>query len=267
MAAMMGSFSLPGYSSSYPGAYNAYRGAVQGQIGSGVNLYNQTAAQAASGWAAMPGQYGALSAAVLGGLRGANRSNVQDINRKYTALSGQSSQDLINRGLGNTTIQSSVQTGIAGSRSREVTASRNAFANIIAGYQSQIGLAGLGAAQQGLLAQTQLGEAGLGFLGSIGIGAPNPGAYGSMSGMGMGGGGIPGPQLGYPMARAPGPTYGESVDYTGGGGGMGGGLGSWATGPTYTGGGGAEYPMREAVGYAGGYAPADYGMSGGGDFS
>lgn len=254
----LGSINFPGYSGSYQGAWQGSRDLSQSLVNAGLGLYNQQAGAlfGPGGWGALPGQYANLSNAVLGGLRGANRSNVRDIQAKYTQLSGQQAQDMINRGLGNTTIQQSVQQGLAGNEAREVTASRNSFANLLAGYQSQLGLAGLAAQQQGLAAQQAWGNSGLGFLGNINVGYPDRSAY--MSEASAGGSGMP---IGYGRPTGGfGPSDGlfapgaAPVD-AGGGGGFGLADYSYASAarlPTvsYTGGYAAEPNLPES--YAGG---------------
>jgi hypothetical protein len=268
MSPYLSGINFPGYSNDYQGAWQGSRDLSQSLASSGVGLYNQASGSLfgpGGGWSQMPGQYANLSAAVIGGLRGANRTNIHDIQDKYSQLSGQTTQGLINSGLGNSTVQQSALVGIAGRESREVTASRNSFANLLAGYQAQIGQAGLQAQQNALAAQQSFAGTGLGFLSGINVGYPDRGSYQSASSQGSSGGlsvGYGRPTGGYgPQGAAFGPQP-TPVDYGPSGGSFAGSYGNsgLAGGPQYAGGsegGGMWGPLYAAVqsaGQAGGYA-------------
>jgi hypothetical protein len=178
-------------------------------------------------------------------LSGSNRANMMDIANKYTALSGQMSQQMIDRGLGNTTIQGSMQRGVAADRAHETTRSRNMYSQLMANTQSQLGQAGL-QAQQGMMNS---------MLQYVSAPYPDPSTYAQMAAAGGGGHGF---QMGPPampgMSAPQAPTGGHipaglfSPSYTVEGGGGGGGMGIF--GPQYqTGGYGA--PPRPNV-YSGG---------------
>jgi hypothetical protein len=109
--------------------------------------------------------YNQLQANVLAGLSGASNAESQEIADRYTALSGRSTQDMISRGLGNTTVQNAVQRGITLDESKAQTDLQNKFAHTAAGYQSQLGLAGLGYRGQALQQQMALQGAQLGYMG------------------------------------------------------------------------------------------------------
>lgn len=94
--------------------------------------------------------YTGLSNAVLRRLRGSNRANIIDINQKMKAAGGQGQIDLIARGLGNSSILGDLVRGIESDRARELTRSRGLFAQLQAGMQKDIGLAGLSSRGQGI---------------------------------------------------------------------------------------------------------------------
>lgn len=120
---------------------------------------------------------------VLGRISGSNQTNLTDINAAYNASAGGASQDLINRGLGNSTTQSSVQRGIELDRQRALTASQNQFAQLGAGYANSIGQAGLGAQQAGTHLGASLGQAQLGAQERVSAPYPNAQMYSQLAQM------------------------------------------------------------------------------------
>lgn len=124
----------------------SYNSAYQNYIGLNQQLYNNYVNNLNT---QLQG-YRNLQSNVMNRLRGGNKANLQDIADKYAAMSGQQSQQMIDRGLGNTTIQQSIQRGIAQDRTKETTRSRNMYSQLMAQTQSQLGLAGLGAYGHGL---------------------------------------------------------------------------------------------------------------------
>jgi hypothetical protein len=94
--------------------------------------------------------YNALQANVLQGLQGGSAADQQAIRDQYAAQSGKQQMSMIGRGLGNTTIMDSMQRGLNLDEAKAQTDRANKFAGLAAGYQSQIGLAGLGYAGSAL---------------------------------------------------------------------------------------------------------------------
>lgn len=90
--------------------------------------------------------YGLLGDQVLGGLAGSNQAQLMDINDRYYKADAANTQDLISRGLRSTTRKRTDSSSLLGQKWRADIASNNALAQLAAGYGSQIGLAGLGAA-------------------------------------------------------------------------------------------------------------------------
>lgn len=129
------------------------------------------------------GGYQDLYGDVLGRLAGTNSSNIMDINTNAAAQSGAASQQMVNRGLGNSTVQQNMQRAIALDRARAVTDSENRFAQLGANYASQIGGDRLRSQQQGIGLGAQLGQAQLGMLERVNAGYPDAGMYGSLAQM------------------------------------------------------------------------------------
>ena len=140
--------------------------------------------------------YNQLQRNVLGGLEGSSAAESQAIADRYAAMSGSMQQSLISRGLGNTTVQGSMQRGITLDESKAQTDLRNKFANTAAGYQSSLGLAALGYRGNALQQQQALQMAQLGYMGSyaqqqnqLGLGFASLEQQASNARMGRGGGG------------------------------------------------------------------------------
>lgn len=116
-------------------------------------------------------QAGALNRAA-GFLRGTNQANIRDINKGFTKLSGQSIASMVSRGLGNSTIRDSIQTGIANARADALSRSRAEF-----------GTRMYDAYSRNALANSSIATQALGFLGNVNVGYPDP-SMASMSGYG-----------------------------------------------------------------------------------
>ena len=124
--------------------------------------------------------YGQLSGQVLSDIQGIDASQRQAIADAYAQQSGSAAQSLISRGLGNTTVQDSIQRGLALDKAKADVALSNQTAQLQAGYRSQLGMAGLGyrnlAQQQRAALQNQQ----LGFMGSVQAQYPDAGLYAQM---------------------------------------------------------------------------------------
>ena len=119
--------------------------AIYNQVASG---YNQVIQQQQAARQQIYQGYNQLSSTVQGTIGGIGRAAAQQIADQYTALSGQEAQNLTNRGLGNTTVASSVNRGIALDKSKADVELQDRIAQTQAQYLSSIGLAGLGYAGQ-----------------------------------------------------------------------------------------------------------------------
>ncbi len=165
--------------------------AAQNQIGQGYNTLGQQVQQSLSPMnTALQQQqaqnaqtqkgYTDLMGQVMGTIQGVDASQRQAINDAYAQQQGSALQSLTSRGLGNTTVTDSVQRGLMYDKQKADIALSNQMAQLKAGYQSQLGLAGLGFAGQAIQQNTaqqnsmanaaasygsQLGLAGLGYAG------------------------------------------------------------------------------------------------------
>jgi hypothetical protein len=125
---------------------NAYKSALslnQQNYNNILKGYQKTAAFQQQQQQAVVAGYGALKSEVLGKLEGTYKSGLSKVNDYYTAQQGQATQSLVNRGLGNSTITSSVARGLSADRTKAGLDVAEKYANSYANYGTQIGLAGL----------------------------------------------------------------------------------------------------------------------------
>lgn len=130
-------------SASYANAYNAALGLNSANYRNILSGYQQTAGNLNSATQAVAGGYGRLQTDVLNDLSIAGSTQRQAINDTYAQEQGAAMQKLINRGLGNTTIQQGVQRGLIFDREKANVALAEQIANLKASYRSNLGLAGL----------------------------------------------------------------------------------------------------------------------------
>ncbi len=153
-----------------------------------------------------------LEANVLGSIAGIDRSQRQDIADQYAKNIGMASQDLINRGLGNSTVQSSVGRGLLYDKAKSDIALTNSTQGLNAQYMSQLGLARLGYESQAAQQNTAWAGKQLDWMNSVNAAYPDPRTYAmlaQMKGQAGGGGGV----------GSGATTYGGSVKSPLGGGG------------------------------------------------
>jgi len=125
--------------------------------------------------------YGALTNTVMGDIQGIGASQSQALQDQYAQNSGNAAQGLINSGLGNTTVANSVQRGQQLDYQKAQVGLSNQLAQLTAGYQSSLGLAGLNYANQANMQNTALGSQQLGFMNSVNSPYPNASAYADRS--------------------------------------------------------------------------------------
>lgn len=165
------------YAGNYAGAMN-----YNNQLGQAISGgFGQTMAAQQAAQNRIQGGYAGLMGDVLGGIQGIGQSQANAINRAYTAQSGSAAQGLISRGLGNTTIQDSVQRGLDYDRTNAQTALANQIAGLNAGYQTNIGMAGLNYGNQANMQNTALANQQLGWMNSVNAPYPNAGLYGQLA--------------------------------------------------------------------------------------
>lgn len=163
----------PAYAKDYASALNFSMNQAN-NINAG---YQQTAQNQFAGQQATQAGYGNLSNAVLGGIAGIGSDQLALINRNYAGQAGSADQNLINSGLGNSTVRSSVQRGIGLDQSLAQNNLANSIAQTKAGYQSNIGLAGLNYQGQSVRDNTGLAENQLNWMNSITAKYPDAGQY------------------------------------------------------------------------------------------
>jgi hypothetical protein len=204
--------------------------------------YQQVQQQMAQQSNAIRQQYVRLNRNVQKGLTGAENSAREEITDQYAALGGQQAQQLIDRGLGNTTVQSAVSRGLEKDEAKSRRALASDFAQLREGYRSQLGQARLGFMNNAMNAQAGMAQNQLSWMDSVTGQYPDAGMYAQLAQLyggakqhpfgdprAAGGGGGAAAGLGYMPRAAP--------SYYGGGGDLGGGpysganlYSGWATG-------------------------------------
>ncbi len=169
-----------GLAQQYQQSYNsalAQNQAMYGNILAGYQqvLGNQTGANQAIG-----AGYGELYNTVLGGIQGVDASQRQAIADTYAQQKGQATQGLISRGLGNTTVRDSVNRGLSLDKAKADIALSNQTAQLQAGYQSQLGLAGLGQQSAAAAQNAALGGRQLDWMNTVSAQYPNAQEYNAL---------------------------------------------------------------------------------------
>lgn len=165
------------YAGNYLGAMN-----YNNQLGQAISGgYQQTMANQNQAQNQIQAGYGNLQQSVLGGIAGIGASQSQAIRDAYAQQSGAASQGLISRGLGNTTVADSVQRGLTLDKSKADIALANQIAGLQAGYQTNIGMAGLNFGNQANMQNTALANQQLGWMNSVNAPYPNAGMYGQLA--------------------------------------------------------------------------------------
>ena len=180
---------------SYNSAYNAALAMNSQNYSNILNGYQQTAANQSNVQKGIQGGYNQLGTDVQNTIQGVDASQRQAISDQYAQAQGQATQDLTNRGLGNTTVTNSVNRGLGLDQAKANIALSNQMAQLQAGYKSQLGLAGLGFANQANMQNTGWSGKQLDWMNSVNANYPNADAYARLAmqagavGQGLGGGG------------------------------------------------------------------------------
>lgn len=172
---------LANLGSNYANAYNSSLQQNQANYNNILAGYQQTAGNQAAGQAATQAGYGQLSNDVMGGIAGIGSDQQALLGRLYTQQRGNAMQGLINSGLGNSTVTSSVNRGIGLDESLARNNLANSIAQTKAGFQSNLGLAGLGYAGQSVRDNSALAQNQLGWMNSVNAGYPDAGMYGQLA--------------------------------------------------------------------------------------
>lgn len=165
----------------YMGAYSNALSLNQQNYANILSGYQQTQGQQQTAQQAIEGGYGNLYNTVMGSIQGIGASQAQAIRDAYAQQSGASAQQLINSGLGNTTVQQSVQRGNLADEQKAQTGLANQMAQLTAGYQSNLGQAGLNYANQANMQNTALKGQQLNWMNSVNSPYPNAQAYGQLA--------------------------------------------------------------------------------------
>jgi hypothetical protein len=138
-------------------AFNTYYQDAMTSYNNTISGYNKLAQQQSCAIAPITQGYTNLYNQVLGTICGIQQSQLQAVQCQFTKASGQTQQQLIGSGLGNSTVLQSAQRGNVAQEAQSQTQVQDQFAQLKAAYQSQLGLAGLNWQQQALAQQTALG--------------------------------------------------------------------------------------------------------------
>ncbi len=196
----MGGLSLPSSWDSVPG--------LAGRFGQESTRANQQLGQIfAGGSAGILGQLTNQSNRAVNRLIGTNRANIRGIKRTFAREEGDMLSNLVDAGLGNSTIRGSMQSGLTRAFRDAISGSKAAFGEKLYNAQMQAALAQSGLAQQQLNTWFQGTQ----------IGYPDPNAaFMNASGAGgMGGGG--GPTIALDPSRPTGGPQPSWAFYGGGG--------------------------------------------------
>jgi len=167
---------LAGYSSAYQQALNT----SQTNYNNVISGYQKTLSQQIAAQNKLIPQYGQLSQQVLGDISNVTASQSQAIKDTYAQQWGNQAQGLINAGLGNTTVQASLQRGLTLDEQKAQVALANQQAQLTAGYRSQLGLAGLGYQASAIQQNSALANQQLQSMANWQIPYPSPGPFMSM---------------------------------------------------------------------------------------
>lgn len=149
------------------GDYASMLKSAQSSYQAMINGYNTALSNQSSAQQAVEGGYSQLYHDVLSGIKDVGTSQSQAIADTYAQKSGSAMQGLINSGLGNTTVQSSVGRGLTLDEQKAQIALANQTSQLYAGYQSQLGLAGLNYRGQAIQQNSQLQSQQLGAMGQM----------------------------------------------------------------------------------------------------
>lgn len=220
----------------YKAAYDEYMNLNKQNYNNILAGYRQISDQAYANQQAIAAGYGALQTSVCNTIKDICASQMHNVQCTYTKLMGQTQQQAINAGLGNSTVLQSMQRGVTKCAAAAQTNVKNQFAQTRAGYMSNLGLAALGYQDRANQQNMALGAQAMGFLSNVNIPPPDARAYMSQYNTNMARNMAPGGTTLGPMGGGAGGVQGLSNargrignipggSPGGGGGGYGGGIG------------------------------------------
>lgn len=172
---------LAGLGPAYASAYTSALQANQANYNNILAGYQQTMQNQTSAQDAIARGYADLSNSVLAGIDNIGSAQSQQIKNQYQQASGATAQSMISRGLGNTTIQDSMQAGLTQQEALAQNSLQNQIASTKAGYQSNLGLAGLAYQGQAASANSSLAQNQLAWMNSVNAPYPNAGLYAQLA--------------------------------------------------------------------------------------
>jgi hypothetical protein len=158
----------------------AYRSALDQNQSNYDNIlrgFQQTALAQMGSQRAIGRGYKNLLTEVMGRLENTGRSGAQDIMDRYSAERGSEEARLIDAGLGNTTVASSVRRGLTYDEEKSRNRLAETVANLMAGYQSNLGQAGLQFRERALGERTGQANAQLNWMNSLQAQYPDASMY------------------------------------------------------------------------------------------
>lgn len=167
--------------SHYASAYNNALAMNSSNYSNILAGYQQTMAGQTSAQDAIKAGYTGLYNDVLGGLANQGQTQREQINRDYAAHLGQQSQQLIDRGLGNSTVQSSVARGLGLDQAFAGNALEEQVARQRADYASRLGLSGLDYANTANMQNTAQANNQLGWMNSVMSPYPDANMYSQLA--------------------------------------------------------------------------------------
>jgi len=168
---------LNGLAQQYGQGYQNALAMNEAQYGNILQGYQQTLGNQVNAQQALQGGYTGLYNNVMGTIQGIGASQSQNIQDVYAQQQGQMQNSMINRGLGNTTVMDSAQRGLTADQTKAQTALANQMAQLTAGYQSNLGLAGLNYGNQANMQNSAQANQQLGWMNSIQAPYPNAAQY------------------------------------------------------------------------------------------
>lgn len=168
-------------SQSYGNAYNSALALNQANYQNVLKGYQDAANAQAQRQHNTQTQHYELENQIRGDLNLAGSTRKQEIQDQYAQLSGQQSQQLIDRGLGNSTIQASVNRGLGLDEAKAQNQLAEQIAGLRAQYGSNLGLARIAQHAQGSREATGLTEDQLNFMNSVQSPYPDAGLYASLA--------------------------------------------------------------------------------------
>lgn len=176
-----GSVSFSGGSTDYTTAYNQALSTNQQLYNNILNGYNSTMAYQQSQQNAINSGYSELNANVLGQLGGVQTAANQQAADDYAKAVGTTTQDMVNRGLGNSTVTTSAARGLQYDYQKVLGQNAANFGQLNANYMTQIGMGQLGYQNDSTQQIVNTAYNDLNWMNSISVPYPDAYAYAQLN--------------------------------------------------------------------------------------